>query len=343
MTRARALLTASILSVATLGATPGCLVNRFENLGVSDRPARAELARATIVFTKDNELYLARGDGGGAVRLLSRAEIGVAGAVFMPMIDGAGRRVLFLSVIDLEIRESTGRDLSLNILTLDRPAAPGGRVASWRKVRLEKIAPPGVDGRQEIFAVAGAAWSHDGDRIALGLNRAREAGGDAVALFDSEGSATTVCGLAGRDLARVSAISWTNDDRALILGLEGEGEPAGRVARLDLPTTGQRAAAPVDLAPGRYPALSPDGSRIAVVAERSGQSDIVLLDLDGNETARYERPAGRAPSRPFWSAGGRYLYYYSLGATGPLGLIDIIILRCMDTRTQRVFDLIRLG
>lgn len=335
----------AVVWLTVLSALPGCFVSRLENLGVRDEAAREELARLTIVLVKDNDLYLARGDGTGAVKMISSAEVGHAAACFMPAIDAGGRRILFLSIVDLEVRDSTGRDLALNILTLDAPLAPGVGISSWRRIRLEKIAPPGADGRQEIFTVAGAAWSRDGRRVALGLNRAATAGGDAVVLLDEEGRPLSEYDMPGSDLARVSAISWTNDGRSIILGLAGASDSEGMVARLDLPSVDPPRGAPtiVALAPGRYPSLAPDGMRIATVVNRSGQSDIVLLGLDGKETARFERPAGRAPSTPFWSTSGRYLYYYSLGATGPLGLIDVNILRCLDTRTRQVFDLMRVS
>ncbi|HZI92724.1 MAG TPA: hypothetical protein VFE84_00660 [Patescibacteria group bacterium] len=328
-----------------LALTTGCLVNRYENLGITDSSARASLVGSTIVFSRNDGVYLAHGDGSSAVRVVSCGEIGKGGAVFMPAIDPGGRKILFLSVEDLEVRESTGRNLSLNIITFDAPAAPGSGISSWRKVLLEKVAPPGPGGRQEIFGVAGAAWSRDGKRLALGLNREQPAGGDAILTFDADGTPLEEYSLGGKDLARFSALSWTKQDTGIIFGLEGQDDAPGIVGRLDLVSSGgaRQSARVVELGPGRFPALSPDGDRIAVVDEGSGAGDLVLLGVDGKELARYERPAGRAPNRPFWSADGRYLYYYSLAATGPLGLVDVTILRCLDIRTQQVFDLIRLG
>lgn len=95
------------------------------------------------------------------------------------------------------------------------------------------------------------------------------------------------------------------------------------------------------IAPGASPAVSPQG-RIAIVDPKAGLWDFVLLGSDGEEIERFRRPAGRAPSRPFWSPDGRFLYYHSLAATGPLGLIEMTMLRCLDTRDGTVFDLVPL-
>ena len=335
---------AGVLFLLAVAGSAGCLmVNRHPNLGVPDRGARTELSSGTIVFVDPKGVHVCRGDGTGARLLVSTGDLGRGGAAFMPALDAKQRHLLFLSVEDLDVRESTGRNLSLNVLTLESPAAPGARIASWQKARLEKIAPPGPNGRQEIFAVAGAAWSRDGRRIALGLNRPAAEGGDAVMLFDDSAHPLLRAGLGGRDLARVSALSWSKDDASIVLGLEGEEDTPGVVARLDLPAAPGAKPRVVDLAPGRYPMLSPDGTRVAAVDEKGGQTSLVLLDTEGREMSRFERPAGRALSRPFWAPDGRYLYYYSLASTGPLGLVEITILRCLDTRTKQVYDLVRLG
>jgi len=164
-------------------------------------------------------------------------------------------------------------------------------------------------------------------------------------LFDAEARPLSQYDLGGRDLARVSSLSWANENTALVLGLEGEADSPGVVSRLELPAAGAAGSGArlTDIAPGRFPALSPDGGRIVVVGEVNGQQSLVLLDMSGGMISRFERPAGRALTRPFWSPDGRYLYYYSLASTGPLGLVEITILRCFDIRTHQVYDLLRLG
>lgn len=338
---------APALAVAalTLAGSAACLTSRVYGLGVTDESARATLRPSPLAFADRNDLYVARGDGSDARLLVAGRQIGRGGAIFLPMPAPGGRRLLFLSVVDLDVRESTGRDLSLNILDLDGADPAGSSIAAWRRIRLEKIAAPGPEDRQEIFTVAAAAWSRDGSRIALGINRPASTGGDAILLLDAEGRPAMLYDLGGRDLCRVSSIAWTADGTALVFGAESEAEGGGTlgvVLRLDLTDPGPRAAL-VELGPGRYPAISPDGSRIAVVDDRAGQWDLLLLDMKGREIDRFVRPAGRALNRPQWSTDGRYLYYYSLASTGPLGLFEITMLRCLDTFSRRVFDLARLG
>ena len=327
---------ASLVTAGALLLAPGCS-GRPLKLGVDDAIARSALRATTITFAKDRGLYLARGDGSGEKRLLAGEKLGAGGTVFLPAIAPGGSRLLFLGATDLEVRDSTARALSLNILTLEST-----RFTAWRQIMLEKIAPPGPDGRQEIFAVAAAAWSREGDRVALGLSRDTDHGGDAVAVFDARGGPVAVYSLGERELARVSSICWFAGGRSLILGMAGDDDVEGRVARLDLPDPGGSATL-VDLGVGQYPALEPGDGRLAVLDHSGGQWDMVLLSTDGEELQRYPGLAGRAPHLPYWSTTGRYLYYYSLASIGPLGLIEIRILRCLDTRSREIFDLVRLG
>ena len=82
---------------------------------------------------------------------------------------------------------------------------------------------------------------------------------------------------------------------------------------------------------------------LTVVSPREGLSDLALLDDQGAEMTRFIRPAGKALNHPFWSGDGRFLYYYSLASTGPLGLVEVTILRVLDLRTRQVHDLARLS
>ena len=331
---------------AILSLLPAACISRHLAAGVTDESSRAALRVGVIVYVKQDGLYLARGDGSGARRLLAGNDAGGQLTILHAALSPAADRVAFLSVNDLDVRERTGRGLSLQILTLTHPADPAAAVSGWRRSQLEKIAPPGPGGRQEIFTAAALAWSRDGSRIAIGLNRPPAAGGDAVLLLDSVGVPLLQYDLAPHDLAPVSSISWTPDSGAVLLGGqidEGADTATGVILRLEFGESGAaRGASITDVGTGRYPVISPDGTRIAVVVERSGTSDLLLLDMSGREVERFPRPAGRGLTRPQWSADGRYLYYYSLASTGPLGLVDITMLRCLDTRTRQVFDLARL-
>lgn len=339
----RSPLHAALLLAVVCGSASVACITHHPPAGVTVASSRTALQAGALVYVKPDGLYLARGDGSGARRLLAENEGGGHTTFLYAALSRAADRVAFLSVEEIDMRERTGRGLSLQILTLARPGDPRSPVNGWLRIRLERFAPPGADGRLEIFTAAGIAWSHDGTRVAVGLNRPI---GDAVVLFGADGVPQAEYDIAPHDLAPVSSLSWTLDAGALLLGgqVDGGGDNAtGVILRLEPGRTGAaRGASVTAIGPGRYPAISPDGERIAIVDERSGTSDLVVLDMSGREVERFTRPAGRGLSRPQWSGDGTYLYYYSLASTGPLGLIDVTMLRCLDTRTRQVFDLARL-
>ena len=332
--------------VAVIGLAATACIGRHTVAGVTDGSSRDALRAGALVYVKDQALYLARGDGSGASRVLGKDDGGDDLTILQAALSPAGDRVGFLSVNEIDVRERTGRGLSLQILTLACANDPRAAVTHWRRIELSKFVQPGADGRLEIFAAGALAWSRDGSRIAVGLNRPSAGGGDAVLLLDPDGNPLVQYDIAPHDLSPVSSISWTRDSGAVLLGGQinaGGDNATGVILRLDFgPAGGARGATITDVGPGRFPAVSPDGARIAIVDERSGKSDLVVLDMSGREVERFTRPAGRGLSRPEWSSDGRYLYYYSLASTGPLGLIDITMLRCLDTRTRQVFDLARL-
>ncbi len=328
--RARAL-AAGIAGLLAL--SPACAW-RLENLGVTDPAARGDLASFAITYVKRGDLFVARGDGTGARRLLPASLAGPGGVIFLPDLAPRGRRLLFLSGAGLDPADSTARDLALNVFEIEDL-----RIASWRRALLTRLLPPDATGRQRVLAVAGVDWSRDGERIALGLSRGPGENGDAVALFDAAGSPLAHIVLPGRRLGRGGSLAWLSDE-ALLLGLEEEAEPSGGLARLDLHDL--RAPRLERLAAGRYPAVDHSGSRIAAIVEREGSWEVILMDPQGRPLRRIPRPAGRAPGRLWWAPDGRWLYFQSQAATGPLGLLNVEVLRCLDTGTGRVFDLVRL-
>lgn len=308
-------------------------------LGVEDPLVRAMLRTSTIAYSTEKGVYLARGDGTRPRRIVKARALGENSAVFMPSVSPDARRLFFLSLIDVNRVDSTGRDLTLSIMDIE-----GGAVSRWLRVRLEKIVDSSADGRQAVAAIAAARWSPDGGRIALGVNRERDGAGDAVMIFDAEGKPLHSFDLGDWRLPRLGGISWSIDGQSLFVGLEGGVDPVrGTIARLRLDPEEYFGISPLDvIGTGRQPTMSPDGKQIAVIEFHDGQWDIVLMDPEGRVIDRFDKPAGRALNRPFWSPDGRFLYFYSLASTGPLGLIQISILRCLDTREGRVFDLVRI-
>jgi len=332
--------TAALLAALALSSISVACLGRYLRLGVDDREGRDLLRRSQITWADRDGLHLARGDGSDASMVLAASRLGDGGAVFLPTLSADGTRLAFAGLVDLDVRDSTGQDLSVNILSLS-----GAAVTGWRQARMERIAPPGAGRRYEAFTAAGIAWSPGGDRIAVGLRRPVPAGGDLLLVLDAGGEPLRSFPLGDRKFTRVSGISWFPDGRALAIGLEDPADDSGRglVAGLSLEDGDRPAGAIEPIGPGAFPAISPDGRRIAVIDYRNEMWDIVLLSRGGTEMRRFARPAGRALNRPYWSPDGRYLYYYSLASTGPLGLIEINMLRCLDTRDSRVFDLVRLG
>ncbi|MFQ5700599.1 MAG: TolB family protein [Acidobacteriota bacterium] len=328
-----------VLAVPGLIIVQAACLTHKPRLGVEDRDIRAALRTARISYATSKGVYLARGDGSKPKRVVGARSIGHKSAAFMPSLSPNSRHLLFLSLVDVNRGESTGRDLTLNVLELD-----GARVARWRRIRLEKLLDAGPDGRQEVSTIAAAQWSPGGGKIALGVNRREAGAGDAMMIFDAEGHPLHVYDLGDWPLPRVGGISWSLDAKSLLVGLEAGEDPArGIIARLRLDVRDYFGITPRDvIGVGRDPALSPDGKKIAVVDHHDGQWDIVMLDEEGRELDRFDKPAGRALNRPFWAPGGRFLYYYSLASTGPLGLIQVTMLRCFDTQSRRVFDLVRI-
>ncbi len=330
---AAALLAASCLA--------GCLAHR--EAPSFDDPTVAQLRAGAIVFVDEGSLYRARGDGSSSKRLLAAGQVGPGGRVIAAALSADGKRAACVAMQSIDVRDASGTDLAVHILELDKE-----RVIAWRRIGMSALAPPGDSGRYPVAITApGLAWSRDGSKLALGLATGPEAAAGRVILLDVLGAPLADLVVAWSGLGGMTSVSWSRDGTWLALGLArldaSGGAPAPVVAALDLAAAGDGPGALRVIAPGGYPAVSPDGTRIAVVSPRDGLTDLAVLDDRGAEVTRFIRPAGKALHHPFWSSDGRFLYYYSLASTGPLGLLEITMLRCLDTRTRLVQDLVRLS
>jgi len=320
---------AAALSVAALVFGAGCAA-RGGSASLAPE-ARDALRQERVCWASRDGIYIARGDGSDSDRIVRVGAIGKNAAVFLPsMPAGRADSLLFLSLLDLNPIDASGTGLTLHILDLD-----GDRITFWRRISLAKIVPAGPDGRYTLFSVPAAAWLPEGARIALAVRR-EEPAGDAVLLMDAEGGPTALIDIAPRRFSRGTSLSWDSISRVLYLGLAGPspGEP-GVIGAIGL-KDGERAQV---VAPGSYPAVAPDG-RIAVV---DAGDELAVMGRGGGQAGRVEGAEGRAKNRLFWSRDGRYLYYYALVPSGPLGLGQVTVLRCLDTIGGAApFDLVRL-
>ncbi len=307
--------------------------------------AVSDLRREKVCWASRDGIYIARGDGSNSARIVKAVDLRKDASVLLPSMPSTGAdRLLFLSLLDLNPGDATGTALTLNILDLE-----GDRIEFWRHISLAKIVAADPGGRYSLFSVPAAAWSPDGRHIVLALRREGPAG-DAVLLMDGEGSPTAVIDIAPERLARGTSLSWGPTLGTLYVGLQGPpGQDTGVIGVLGWKGFGagvvrwdpRREIARkwvLVSGPGAYPAVSSEG-RIAVVEP----GDVVsLLGRDGARVDRLEGAEGRAKNRLFWSRDGRYLYYYTLIPSGPLGLGQVTVLRCLDTLGGGDFDLVRL-
>jgi hypothetical protein len=328
-----------ILGVALAASMLASCGARAPGLGVP-RTEAGPLAGYSIAFARPDGVYLARGDGTDERRLVGPAELEKGETPFLASLDPTGSRVLFLSMSERDPRTGRGRSLSLHVLEIhDRTAA------AWHRVRMERLLGGKPDDPVEAAMIPGASWSPDGSGIALGLRRSERGLDDAVVVTDGQGEPRLLLELEGRRLFPGSGLAWARSADAVLVSLDWSSAtaPAGVIARVMLDPEARAAHGMAEIGPGRDPAVSPDGTRLAVVDAASSAGDLVLLDMEGKQLDRFERPAGRGLNHLFWSPDGRYLYYYSLASTGPLGIVEIGLLRCLDTHARRVFDLVRLG
>ena len=316
--------------------------SRSPGLGVPPTEATS-LASFTITFARPDGIYVARGDGTGERRLVGTRELEAGETPFLASLDRSGSHLLFLSMSGRDPRSGQGSSLSLHVVEIR-----ADRRASWRRVRLDRMLGGDAANPVEAAMIPGASWSADGARIALGLRRAGRGLEDALLLTDGQGAPQLLLELDGHRLFPGSGLTWLPSGDGVLVALEGgagaaSDTAAGVVAQVALDPAGRAARGVRELTTGRDPAVSPDGTRVAIVDAASSAGDIVLVDLEGKQLDRFERPAGRGLNHLFWSPDGRYLYYNSLASTGPLGIVEIGLLRCLDTRARRVFDLVRLG
>ena len=85
-----------------------------------------------------------------------------------------------------------------------------------------------------------------------------------------------------------------------------------------------------------YPALSPDGSRIAFARKARGQLDLFVMDVDGSNVTRVMRTANADEVLPSWSPDGKKLAFTATVTTPDGWQSDIYRIRVSDGRFRRL-------
>ncbi len=144
----------------------------------------------------------------------------------------------------------------------------------------------------------GPAFSADGKVISL----MRMTGNDQLAMI--------VGNAAGGELRELKAsrkVAWngtiTRDGRVAVYNLSGQ------LYRRNLETDEE---VQLTKSAGRndWPAVSPDGKRIAFVSSRDGDYEIYVMELDGSDARRITTSRG-LDMRPRWSPSGEYIAFTS--------------------------------
>lgn len=163
----------------------------------------------------------------------------------------------------------------------------------------------------DLASDGGPAWSPDGERIAFSSSRD---GDSEIYTIAIDGSGLTNL---TNDRATDFAPAWLPDGRIAFLSSRDRNWEL-YVMRADgsepLNLTNHPGAdivSPVGHAP---PAVSPDGSHIAVLSERDGNLEIYVVATDGSTSTRLNNEPGVTPgidSGPTWSPDGRHVLFHS--------------------------------
>lgn len=85
-----------------------------------------------------------------------------------------------------------------------------------------------------------------------------------------------------------------------------------------------------------YPALSPDGTRVAFARKIRGQLDLFVMDVDGSSVTRVMRTANADEVLPSWSPDGQKLAFTATVTTPEGWQSDIYRIRVSDGRFRRL-------
>lgn len=201
----------------------------------------------------------------------------------------------------------------------------GGAPDETRPIVFQSLATNGIGiinpdgtGRRELTSVSGTddhydpALSPDGTQIAFVL---QSGGHYTLMLMNADG--TNVRALtSARTYLR--APQWHPDGSRLLYG-------SGSPTRIYSMTTSGTETQLTGLGAGSLPAWSPDGSKIAFVASRSGsEEDIYIAHPDGSGLTHVAATPGYTEWSPRWSPDGKRLISYAQYSTATDDRIHIL-------------------
>jgi Tol biopolymer transport system component len=255
-----------------------------------------------IVFSSDRagsqDIYVMDANGSGQTRLTT--EPGFDG---VPAISPDGTKILF----------ETDRDGHMEVYVMNVDGTepinltnhPGwDQRPSWSPDGTKVLFVSGRDGGLKLFVMNAdgsdperltdgpdtdrpAAWSPDGTRIAFSSNRSgayeiyvmNADGSDPVALTDTPGSADFAPAWSpdGTRIAFTSRIQTAANAEVHMMNADG----SGRVNLTDSPESDDR-----------WPSWSPDGAHIVFTTNRTGTSQVFVMDSDGTHPVNLSNTPG---------------------------------------------------
>lgn len=236
-----------------------------------------------IAFTsnreEDEEIFVMNADGTGQTNLTNNLANDSE-----PWWSPDGSRLAF----------SSFRTGTANLFTM---AADGSDVQQLTE-------SPAVDG--------GARWSPDGQRIAFYTFRSQSKqllwvmnadGSDVQPVLEEQvPGPDTPCagGFAG---------GWLSQDRLLFRGSQG-GLNALQICAVNLDGTDTQVIFSEPGVFSYFPALSPDGAKIAFTSNRDGNLEIYVMNVDGSGLKRVTDSSG-IDEYPTWSPDGQWIAFHS--------------------------------
>jgi eukaryotic-like serine/threonine-protein kinase len=306
---------------------------------VSTRSSRTGIIRTGAAFgfqfrTMGGDLWVAPALGGQARRLASDGNA--------PAWDPSGKRIAYVSgaenhrsILELPLEGGTPRAIiavaSSRFEITHLHYSPSGAWLSFETApdgELYLIPTKGGSPRLILSRAASHAWDVKNNRIFY-LNQEPSGGTrlQAIAIDEATGTATgkpqAVALMTG--ILRDTAI--LGDGRQIAIA---ELEGSLNLTRLPMKPDGSAPSGPEEpLSTGhvldRYPAVSPDGRRIAYDSDRLGSEDLWIYDRETRRSERIELPGkDLGVNEPHWSPDGRQIAVTRMMTAGGAGSVWIV-------------------